>query len=150
MKELSAESGIQEYRINGGAVLCFDHQDPHPKERLAQAESKLRAMEKQLTRKLNAVKKKPAHDAGAAAIALMCKTDKRMKKILNDIFGLDNDFDKILEGVNLMAVAGNGKRVITNLLDVLQPIMEDGAQACAKGEVEAAKLNREQRRAMQR
>ena len=35
------------------------------------------------------------------------------------------------------------------LMDALQPIMEAGAQACVKSEVDEAKLNREQRRAMQ-
>ena len=79
----------------------------------------------------------------------MRETDQRIKRVLNEIFGQENDFDKILEGVNLMAVASNGQRVVSNLMDALQPIMEEGAQACVKSEVDEAKLNREQRRAMQ-
>ena len=73
--------------------------------------------------------------------------DKKMKALLSDIFGAGNDFDKILDGVNLLAVASNGERVINNLMDALTPIMSAGAQACAGEKVEQAKQNRAQRRA---
>ena len=34
-------------------------------------------------------------------------------------------------GVNLLAMASNGQRVIGNLLDALQPVLLDGARQCA-------------------
>ena len=72
-----------------------------------------------------------------------------MKAILNEIFGHGNDFNEILDGVNLMAVAGNGNRVVNNVIDALQPILEEGIKACADDEIAQAKLNRAQRRALQ-
>lgn len=150
MENLIFDSGIKEFNVNGKGVLRFNPSDPNVYGRFVAAIDKIKAVETEMAGKAKALEKAGGESAGEAVIGIMCETDARMKKILNEIFGLDNDFDKILEGVNLMAVAGNGKRVVTNLLDALQPIMEAGAQACADGEVETAKLNREQRRAMQR
>ena len=150
MENLIFDSGIKEYQVNGKGVLRFNPSDPNVYGRFVAAMDKIKAVEAKMGAKAKALENDGGQETGEAVIAIMCETDKQMKAILNEIFGLDNDFDKILEGVNLMAVASNGKRVITNLLEVLQPIMESGAQACADGEVETAKLNREQRRAMQR
>ena len=88
-------------------------------------------------------------DAGEAAIRIMGEADAKFKDILNAVYGHGNDFHTILEGVNLMAVGNNGNRIIDNLLDVLTPIMEQGAKAFAESEISNAKLNREQRRALQ-
>ena len=52
------------------------------------------------------------------------------------VFG--NDFDKILGGVNLLAVADNGQRVVTNLMEALQPILTAGAERCATQTADAA------------
>ena len=79
----------------------------------------------------------------------MSETDKNIKDLLNHVFGCGNNFDELLEGVNLMAVATNGERVVSNLINALLPIMEAGAKACVQSEVSNARLNREQRRAVQ-
>lgn len=56
-----------------------------------------------------------------------------------------------LHGVNLAAVAGNGRRVVTNLLDALTPIIREGAERSmeekADKAVQTAKANRAARRA---
>lgn len=149
MEALNFDSGIKEYQINGKSVLRFNPSDPNVYGRYVDAMDKIKAVEKKAVEKAKKIGNKDGQEAGEAAIRIMCDTDKQMKAILNEIFGRGNDFEEILEGVNLMAVASNGRRVVTNLLEALQPIMEEGARACAEGEVEAAKLNREQRRAMQ-
>lgn len=149
MEQLIFDSGIKEYQINGKGVLRFNPSDPNVYARFVSAMDKIKAVETKMAGKAKELEKSGQID-GEAVIQIMSETDKQMKTILNNIFGHGNDFDQILEGVNLMAVAGNGNRVVTNLLEVLQPIMEAGAKACADGEVQTAKLNREQRRAMQR
>jgi len=53
-----------------------------------------------------------------------------MKTLLGEIFGSHNDFHAILQGVNLLAVAENGERVVTNLFSALEPILVDGAKLC--------------------
>ena len=67
------------------------------------------------------------------------------------VFGAGNDFDEILHGVNLAAVAGNGRRVVTNLLDALTPIIREGAERSMEEKadkvVQTAKANRAARRA---
>ena len=150
MENLIFDSGIKEYKVNGKGVLRFNPNDPNVYGRFVNAIDKIKAVETEMAGKAKAFENTGDEKTGEAVINIMVETDTRMKNILNEIFGHENDFDKILEGVNLMAVAGNGKRVVNNLLDALQPIMEAGAKACADGEVETAKLNREQRRAMQR
>lgn len=150
MEQLVFDSGIREYQINGNGVLRFNPSDPNVYGRFFSAMDKIKAVENEMAKKAQALEGTEGQQTGETAVAIMCETDSRMKAILNEIFGMGNDFDKILEGVNLMAVASNGKRVVINLLDALQPIMEAGANECATGEVNAAKLNREQRRAMQR
>ena len=86
---------------------------------------------------------------GESAIRIMAEADRKIKDILNRVFGHGNDFHAILEGVNMLAVGSNGNRIISNLLDALTPIMEQGAKDFADGKIAEAKLNRAQRRAMQ-
>lgn len=150
MEQLIFDSGIKEYQINGNKVLRFNPSDPNVYGRFMEAIDKIKAVENEMMEKSKVLENSSDEKTGVAAINIMCESDKKMKAILNEIFGMGNDFDDLLEGVNLMAVAGNGKRVVTNLLEVLQPIMEEGAKACATSEVESAKLNREQRRALQK
>lgn len=68
---------------------------------------------------------------GTDAIQLLAQADQRAKGLLAEVFGPGNDFDAMLGGTNLLAVAGNGERVITNLFAALQPILEAGARQCA-------------------
>lgn len=148
MEQLLFDSGVKEYQLPGG-VLRFNPSDPNVYARFMECTDKIRAVEQQMAAKAKILSDKKPDNIGEESLRIMRETDTKIKAILNEIFGHGNDFDKLLEGVNLMAVGTNGERVITNLLDVLQPIMEDGAKTCVSSEVSAAKLNREQRRAMQ-
>lgn len=148
MEQLIFDSGIKEYQINGKGVLRFNPSDPNVYARFMELIPKIHAIEEQMNKKAAKIDRNSG-TAGEETLRIMRETDKRIKAVLNEVFGEDNDFDKILEGVNLMAVASNKKRVVSNLMEALQPIMEEGAQACVRSEVDAAKLNREQRRALQ-
>jgi hypothetical protein len=135
MEKLNFDSGIKEYKINGGGVLRFNPGDPNVYARFLEAAEKIRAVEEDLTRQ---AKNMPQEDSGKAAVQLMAQADKQMKEILGWVFGPSNDFDKILGGVNLLAVTGNGERVVTNLFAALQPILVDGAQRCANEKTQEA------------
>lgn len=150
MKDLFLDSGIEEFRLTAnGEPLRFNPSDPNVYARFMEMTPKIKTVETEMAEK--AKKIDPNADGyGEHALMVIRETDKRMKEILNEIFGHGNDFDKILEGINLMAVATNKKRIISNLLESLYPIMEEGARNCADSEVNAAILNREQRRAMGR
>ncbi len=148
MKKLTFDSGIQEFQINGSGVLRFNPGDPNVYARLLDALDGMQDVEKALVEKAEKI----PQDDGAAVLRLMAEADRQMKAILNRVFGGGNDFDEILGGVNVMAVCDNGERAVTNLLNALMPIIQEGAERCAKQQANAAvakaKLNRAQQRAL--
>ena len=129
MKKLNFDSGIKEYKINGNGVLRFNPADPNIYARFLEAIDKIKAVEEELVKQAG---KQAQPDDGAATIQLMREADKRMKAVLSWVFGGANDFDQILDGINLLAVGGNGERIVTNLFAALQPILVEGAQSFAK------------------
>lgn len=151
MEILNFDSGIKEYRLTeNGALLRFNPSDPNVYARYMDSLEKIQAAEKAMAEEASKIDTENGGEAvGESIIRLMNNGDKQVKKILNDIFGHGNDFDKILDGVNLMAVASNGNRVISNLLEAFEPLMHEGIGSFITGEVEEAKKNRAQRRAMQ-
>ena len=149
MEKLNISVGIKRYElVEGGALLSFNPGDPNVYARYMEMVPKIQDVEREMAQKANAVNVNDA-SAGEKTLHIMRETDRRMKEILNQIFGKENDFDEILKGVNLMAVTEGGNRVINNVLDALTPIMNAGAKSCVETEVKTAKLNREQRRTMQ-
>lgn len=152
MEKLNFDSGVKEYQINGGGVLRFNPGDPNVYARFMDAMDSIRSVEEKLVAEARELEQTGDQQvSGAAVLRLMRDADRETKKILTEVFGEGNDFDEILGGVNLLAVAGNGERVITNLLTALQPIMVAGAESCARGQADKAaaeaKRNRAQRRA---
>ena len=149
MEKLNISVGIKRYElVEGGALLSFNPGDPNVYARYMEMLPKIRAVEQEMSGKAKTI---DVNDeaAGEKTLQIMRETDRRVKNILNEIFGKENNFDEILLGVNLMAITENGGRVINNVLDALTPIMNSGAKSCAETEVKTAKLNREQRRALQ-
>lgn len=144
MEKLTFDSGIREFEINGSGVLRFNPGDPNVYARLLDAMDEIKAVEADLVEKAKCVQ----DDDGAAVLRLMTQADKRMKEILSGVFGNENDFDQILGGVNVMAVCGNGERAITNLLNALTPIIQDGAEKCAKQQADAAVAEAQAARAL--
>lgn len=148
MDKITFDSGIRTYRINGNGVLRFNPSDPNVYARFMDAVEKIKTVESEQAHKASQIDKN-AESAPEEILRIMSETDKKIKELLDHVFGCGNDFDEILEGVNLMAVATNGERVVSNLINALLPIMESGAKACVQSEVSNARLNREQRRAVQ-
>lgn len=146
MERINFDSGVKEFKINGGGVLRFNPGDPNVYARFLEAAEKIRDVEAALTQQAKDI---PQEDSGKAAVKLMAEADKQMKQILGWVFGPANDFDKLLGGVNLLAVAGNGERVVTNLFAALQPILVEGAQCCAAEKRQEAMRKANARRASQ-
>lgn len=149
MEKIIFDSGVKEYQINDSGVLRFNPSDPNVYARFFEAAEQIQEVEKNLTK--SGADLQDNEKSGEAAILLMKEADKKVKDILGNVFGPGNDFDQMLGGVNLLAVAGNGERVITNLIQALVPIIEQGAQKCAAQRVDdavqTAHKNRAQRRA---
>ena len=148
MENLMLDLGIREYRLTENGVLRFNPSDPNVYERFLNAEKDIHAVEDEAAAKGKAVEP-DAENMGESAIRIMAEADRKIKDILNRVFGHGNDFHAILDGVNLLAVGSNGNRIISNLIDALTPIIEQGAKEFSDGKIAEAKLNRAQRRAMQ-
>lgn len=145
MEKLTLDFGVREFEINGNGVLRFNPGDPNVYSRLVNALDKIKGVENWLVEQSKDV----PQDDGAAVLRLMAQADEKIKDILAWVFGGENDFDKLLCGVNLMAVCTNGERAITNLLNALTPIIQEGAENFARQQVntavEDARLARAQR-----
>ena len=141
MEKLQFDSGVKSYRINGGGVLRFHPGDPNLYSRFLEAVDKFKSLERELAQR--------CAQEEADILRILEEADEKMKKLLNWIFSGDNDFHKLLEGVNLLAVADNGERVITNLLQALEPILLEGAKRCAGQQAKTAVEKANERRSKQ-
>lgn len=138
MEKIKFDSGVQEYRINGNGILRFNPGDPNVYARFMDSAAKMEELEKSLAQQARSL---PEDDA-QGMVQLMQLTDRKIKELLGWVFGPENDFDKILGGVSLLAVAENGQRVINNLFDALRPVLEAGAQRCARQAADKIKARR--------
>ena len=132
MEKITFDTGIKIYQINDSGVLKFNPSDPNLYKRFKD----LRVEIEQIQKDYNEHSKKTEN--GEDAIDLLAEYDDRVKKSLSHVFGEENDFDRILGGANVMAVASNGELVITNFLDAMLPIVEEGVKTYAKMEAQKA------------
>ena len=152
MEKLIFDSGIREFQINGNGVLRFNPADPNVYARLMESGEKIKSVEEKLLARAKELIPEGNEEAGGPVVVqLMTEADKETKKILAYIFGEENDFDAIFAGCSTMAVCSNGERALTNFLNALLPVVQEGAEKCAKQQIDAAtkkaKANRAQRRA---
>lgn len=129
MEQLNLDTGVRTFAIAGGGALRFNPADPNLYGRFAQGAEQLQALERELT-------EKGAGLAGEEMIDLFREADEKIKSLLNEIFGGDNDFHKALGGVSLLAVGANGKTVAQNLFAALGSILEEGAQKIVDARVQ--------------
>lgn len=141
MEKIVFDGGLKEYEVGGG-ILSFNPSDPNVYTRFMEATDKLRAIEDTLVNKAKAT-----DGSGEAVLQLLRDADLEAKQVLGWVFGEQNDFDKILNGTNLLAVGTNGERILTNFLQALLPVIKSGAEACAKMKTDAAKAQARAERA---
>ena len=115
MEKLKVELGVRVFQIPGGGTLRFNPADPNVYSRFYEAEEKLSALEGALSQ-------------GGDGIQAMAMADRELKSVFNWLLGGDNDVDKALGGVSLLAVCGNGHTVAANLVSALKEILEAGAK----------------------
>lgn len=148
MKELNLNIGLERYQmVKGGAPLVFNPKDQNIYARFSSVIDTMNKIEqsaKEETQKIT----KDTPDSSAQMLRVFENADRRMKEALNGVFGGENDFDKILCGVNLLALTDDGRRVVEVLMEALTPIFRAGAQSYIDEELEKANRNREQRLAL--
>lgn len=136
MEKIQFDSGVQEFMLGSG-VLRFNPSDPNLYGRFLEAGEKIADIQNNLAREAE-----QSQDNGYGAVQLLQSADRQMKKLLNWVFGGDNDFNALLGGVNLLAMGKNGHRLVTNLFGALEPVLMMGAQSQVDQAVAAAKHRR--------
>ncbi len=149
MEKLIFDNGVKEYSINGRATLRFNPADPNVYARYVDCIEKINGIEAEM-RTAGAAMDENSPDYAKQSLDIMRNADAKVKTMLRETFGSQNDFDAIFDGVNVMGVAVNGKMVITNFMEMLAPILEDGAKRFVDQAVEQKQLNRKQRLAIQK
>lgn len=124
MKTIAFDNGVEEFSLQGGGVLRFNPGDPNLYARFLEAEAEMQALENELNAQAQALS---GRDKAEAIVKLTAQADRKVKDLLDRVFGGGNDFDKALGGVNLLAQTGNGQRVATNLFRALEDILSEGA-----------------------
>ena len=129
-------------------MLRFNPGDPNIYHRFFDARQQLSALQTELTRRTRALEENPdAEDRAAAELVLLAEYDRRIKAMLSGVFGKENDFDALLEGVNLAGLGRNGRPVVQNLLDALAPVLQQGAETTLQATARQAVQQAEQARA---
>lgn len=144
MEQLNIDTGIREFCINGGAVLRFNPSDPNLYGRFLQAMEEIQSIEEEMVRQGN-----QNLGDGKKMLELILQADRDTKAQLTHVFGKENDFNQLLDGVNLMAVCENGERVITNLFAALSPILEGGTENFLKAKADKVQRDAKKRREAQ-
>ena len=140
-EKLVFDDGVKEFEVNGRELLRFNPTDLNVYHRFFEVAEELPALEREYMAATRETPGPVGEDgfAGAGeALRVMRAFDAKIKERLSYVFGAENDFDRIVGGVNLMAVAENGERVVTNLFAALTPIIEKGARQCAQHSADRA------------
>lgn len=153
-EKLLIDDGLVRLDINGNGVLTFNPSDLNVYDRFCALVKELPELEQKYISEVESLpedaQEEQVIELAGRELARAKEVDTLVKKKLAAVFGADNDFDKLLGGVNIMAFGGNGERIITNLLNALLPYIEKGVEKHTQSEVAAAKSNRDQRRAAQK
>lgn len=147
-QNLNFDDGLLRLNINDNGLLVFNPTDLNVYERFLALSRELPELEKQYVAE---VEQSGEDEDGVELVGRELtrakEIDTIVKRRLNAVFGGENDFDKLLGGVNLMAFGGNGERIITNLLNALTPYIEEGVKKHSDALAKKALRNRAERRA---
>lgn len=128
MEKLTFDTGVKEYEVNGGEILRFNPSDPNVYARLMKATDEIHSVETEYLDKLKAARgTQNKREFAKSAAQALSEADAKVKDILSNVFGHGNDFHKIFDGVNIVALRRDGKtRVLDAFLEAVMPIMESG------------------------
>lgn len=98
MKQLTIDTGVQEFEINGSGVLRFNPSDPNVYNRFFAAETTLTELDAEAQKRMEQIEADFPDDNQrvGAELAVLAEYDRKIKEVLNGVFGAGNDFDEIL------------------------------------------------------
>lgn len=128
MEKLTFDTGVKEYEVNGRTILRFNPSDPNVYARLLKATDEIRSVENEYLDKLKYSREtQRKREFAKSATQALSEADTKVKDILSNVFGLNNNFHKIFDGVNIVALRRDGEsRVLDAFLEAVMPIMESG------------------------
>lgn len=128
MESLTFDTGVKEYEVNGSGTLRFNPTDPNVYARLLKAKDDICLVEAEYVKNLETARKnQDKRKFSESAAQALSEADAKVKDILSNVFGQDNDFHKIFDGVSIVALQRDGKtRVLSAFLDAVVPIMKNG------------------------
>ena len=136
MQELTIDTGVREYRVNGRGVLRFNPADPALYSRFLECNEKLEAIQKTV-----------AEQQGPAALAELARADGELRRLLGGMFGDLDQLEAALGGAGLFALAENGHTVLGNLLEAVWPEIEQHAMRRMQLRARQAVAEADERRA---
>lgn len=132
---LNFDTGVKEYEVNGGrAVFRLNPSDQNLYSRFFKATDEIRSLEQEW---------KSETGSDEDVLNGLEQLDSRVKAILLNVFP-NNDFNQIFDGVNVLAIASNGKAVIENFFAAIEPIIREGAEQHRKKLMKAARQKAKQ------
>ncbi len=147
-QNLIFDDGLLRLNINDNGLLVFNPTDMNVYERFIALARELPELEKQYAADVeNPSEEGDDMELVGKELTRAKEIDALIKRRLNEVFGGENDFDKLVGGVNLMAFGSNGERVITNLLNCLTPYIEEGVKKHSDALASKVARNRAERRA---
>ena len=151
MNQILFDTGIQEFEIGAG-VLRFNPSDPNVYSRFFEVQERIVTLAEQYesAQENSRTESEEEDEPARRGLKLLREIDREVKKELSYVFGEQNDFDVIFSGINLLGVGTNGKYIITNLFEALLPIIQNGFERQAQARANSVKMNREQRRTLNR
>ena len=149
MTKLTFDDGRVRLDINGNGTLVFNPSDFNVYERFYSLLKELPELEKKYAEEVEVSTDSDSVELVGTELIRAKEIDSVIKGKLSYVFGVENDFDLLLGGVNIMAVGNNGERILTNFLNAILPYVESGLAKHTNGAVSTAYANREQRRAAQ-
>ena len=141
MQELTIDTGVWEYRVNGRGVLRFNPADPALYSRFLECNEKLEAMQKTVA------EQQKAGPQGPAALSELARADGELRRLLGGMFGDLDQLEAALGGAGLFALAENGHTVLGNLLEAVWPEIEQHAMRRMQLRARQAVAEADERRA---
>ena len=150
MQKLTIPTGTVEIQINGRRGLRVNPGDPDVYMKCAELCRDLPGMSERLRTQADSLSDAESLETAMAAAR---ELDAAVKARLNQIFNAD--FDALLGGVSMLAIAENGHTVLENLLTAVMPALEAGIAARGaalrgRASVAVAKANKRRKAAAPR
>lgn len=133
MEKLIFDDGLLRLDVNGNGLLIFNPSDLNLYHRFTELPKKMVELENNYKKLATVISADASEqDAVTSALGQLRQIDMDVKKELARVFGEQNDFDALFAGVNIMSVAKNGERIITNFLNAITSYIEKGVSKYAK------------------